>query len=291
MNNLILVGVVILVVGGVAGGFVANNYLADQNQGDGLSFNSNSGLGKDGFNTDEGDKTQNNNLNINTQITVINVALVEVWYQYIEIINVEVNSIGFSNLDSESVSVGGHTFSIPIGTMMSNGYASSSGDFYSSEIYQTSDGCSFGIMVITNPNGTAEELANELSKEKNLQVSKDTLKKIDSSGSINVYKFESEGITHYIYNDGNDIIIIVMDQANDHLFMYMTNSSTTGTIDESNPYYESTESTDASNDTEYQSEDGNSYQDTSYGSNSYEDSSSGDSYYYDERSNNEEYYY
>ncbi|MEA4957739.1 hypothetical protein SDC9_07618 [bioreactor metagenome] len=288
MNNLLLVSVILIVVGGAACGVVANNYLSDQNQGDGLNFNSSSGFG-DGFKTNK-DKnsaiTQNNNLNVNNKITVINVALIDIWYQYIEVINVQTSGIDFSSSAGEYVEVRGHTFNIPNGTIMSNGYASSSSDFYSSEIYQTSDGCFFGIMVITNPNGTAEELANELANEEGLSVTKDTLKRIDSSGSIDVYKFESKGITHYIYNDGNDIVIIVMDQANDYLFMYMTNSSTTGTIDEFNPYYPTTESTDVSNDNEYQDEQVDTYQD-----NSYEDSSSYGDSYYDEGSSNGEYYY
>lgn len=290
MNNLLLVGVVVIVIGGVAGGIIANNYLSEQNQDDGLNFNSSAGFGKDGFNNDKnGDKNQNK-LKVNNKITVINIALIDIWNQYIEIINVEVNNINFNISPEESVQVGGHVFNIPNGTMVSTGYANSNGNFYSSDIYQTSEGCSFGIMVITNPNGTAEELATQLANEKNIAVSKDTLKKIDSSGNIDVYKFEYEGITHYIYNDGNDIVIIVMNQTNDNLFMYMTNSSPDGTIDESNSYYQNTESADNSlNDSEYPNEEDNNYPDSSYEENPYEDTNYDESYY-NEGDNNGEYY-
>ncbi|RBQ24498.1 hypothetical protein ALNOE001_01530 [Candidatus Methanobinarius endosymbioticus] len=175
-----------IVVGAVAGGFVANNYLSDQNQNDGLNFNSSNSFRKNGFKTSDNSKnigiTQNNNLKMNNKITVINIVIVEMWYQYIEVIGIK-NNINFHDLGSDSISVsqsitaGVHTFNLSEGTMSYSGYANNNGSFYSSEIYKTSDGSYFGIMVITNPNGIAEELANELANEDNFSVSKDTLKK------------------------------------------------------------------------------------------------------------------
>ena len=299
MNNILLASIVLLLIGSVSAGALVNDYLSNQNQDNGSDLNSNSGFGKSGIHSNDKPNTitQNNVLNVNSKITVVNVALINVWYQYIEVINIEAGNINFNELNDESIAVGGHSFAIPNGTMASSGYGKNDGEFISSEIYQTSDGCCFGIMVISNPKGTAEELANELANEKGLSISKSTLKKIDSSGSINVFKFESEGIMHYLYDDGNDIVIIAMNQENDNLFMYLTSSSTDGTIDESNPYY-NIDSTDDSNETESQNEEeygsqDNSYSDNSYSDNSYEDNSYDNSYYedsdYNEENSNEYY--
>jgi len=280
MNNMLLIGVILLVIGGATAAAVANDFLSNQDDG-GVNFKPNSGFGKKDFNTNVngGVKTQNNNLNINNNVTnniyVVNVAIIGIWNQYIDEVNLN-NDINFDSSAGESLQIGGYAFDIPNGTMMSNGYARSGNDFYSSEIYQTSDGTAFGIMVITNPNGTAEELANELANEKDLSVTKVSLQKIGSSGSLDIYVFNYDGITHYIYNDGNAIVIIVMNQENNYLFMYLTNSSTDGKIDESNPYYSIAEEDTSDEEPLENEEDGS--QNTAYDDNSYDDSSYGNSY-------------
>jgi len=248
MKKLVLIGVILLLIGGVTAG-VANSYISDQNQKEEVNFNS-SGFGNSGLANDS-NKTQNNVLNVNNKITVINVTLIDIWYQYIELIimdnnasntenndsDVENNTLDFNNSTEESIKVGNHMFPISNGYMMSNGYKITDNDFYSSEIYKTSDNCSFGIIVISNPtNGTTEELAKELI-ENGFSVTKDTLGNIDTLEDIDVYKFELEGITHYIYDWRNDIVIIVMNQENDRLFMYLTNSATTDELYEFDPYY------------------------------------------------------
>ena len=254
MKKLLLIGIILLLIGGVTAGAVTNSYSPDENT----------------TSAETNNDTQNNTLNLNNKITVIDESIVDFWYQYIEIIimannetiatepsesDIEINesttenteedvtdysntgnnTINFTKLSEESVSVGEITFAIPNETEMTEGYAMDESDFYSSEIFNTSDNCSFGIIMIANPNGTAKELSEEM-KENNFFVTDDIFKKINSSDNITAYKFEYERITHYIYDEGDTIVIIVMDQENDNLFMYLTNSSTDGRVDESNPY-------------------------------------------------------
>lgn len=46
INNVLLIGIVLIMVGSATGGWVANNYPSDQSQDDALNFNSDNGFVK-----------------------------------------------------------------------------------------------------------------------------------------------------------------------------------------------------------------------------------------------------
>jgi len=276
VNNKILVGIMVVLF--TMGAVVAitlsvqEDVAEDDNLSNGFGF----------FDSMKGSNQENKNtLNVNNvknTVNIVNIAVVNNINQYFDIIivnnnknNNKYNKIDFNEFAEGSVNVGGHTFDIPQGTYVSNGYDSSDGDLICSEIYKTSDKTSFGIIVISNPDYNAEQLVNELNKDSNSNVVKFNTVKIGSSDNINLYKFQSKGLIYYVYDDGSDIVLIVMDTNNDSLFMFLTNSSSTGEIDLSNPYYQDYETINSDEELQNDSQNEGNYQEDNY---------SNDNYYY-----------
>lgn len=270
IENKVLVGIIAVIIGGIIIGAIA--YAYQDQQDDGLNFNS-----TDGFGNSSGNSYF---LNVNVNYNVLSVVVINSLNYYIEIINININEIGFNGVAEEYVDVGGHSFNIPMNSIVSNGYSSSENSLYFSEFYQTNDNTIFGIIVVSNPSYSAEQMVNDFSIDNNLNIGKINLIKIGSLENINVYKFESNGIVYYVYDDGADIVIILMNNQNDNLFMYLTNTSSTGDIDPSNPYYVEIENLDEDSmnlednqeNTTYDDE----YYDTSYDEEPYYD----EGYYY-----------
>ena len=264
IDNKILIGIILVIIGGATAGVLANAFQAEQ-QYDELDFNP-----SNGFSNDNNGKKYF--LDVKTTYNVLNITVVNTLNQYIGIIYVELNQINFYENNEEYIDIGGHTFNIPKGNYMSSGYSGNENNLIFSEIYQTSDNTSFGIIIVSTPGYNSEQLVNDFAKGNNLNIAKFNLTKIDTSQDINIYKFEVDGLVYYVYDDGVDIIIIVMDDVNDNLFMYLTNSSSTGSIDPSNPYYQEQDQDQDPMNTDENSQNQEDYQeDTYYDDNNYDD--------------------
>jgi hypothetical protein len=189
------------------------------------------------FNTADGKGEKYSFLNTGTTYNVLNVVIINSFNQYIGILYVELNEINFNENFNEYDDIGSHSFNLPQNCYVSSGHGGSEDILIFSEIYQTSDKTTFGIMVVSNPDYNAVDLVNDFSKGKNLNVLNLSLIKVGTSDNVNVYKFEYDGLVYYVYDDGDDIVVIIMDKENDYLFMYLTDLSFNGEIDPSNPYY------------------------------------------------------
>ena len=222
IDNKILLGV--LIVLSVVAGVYAFTQQSDQ-EDNGLNYNSNG----------KGEKY--NFLKPEATYNVLNVAITNCFNQYIGIIYVELNQIDFYENSNEYDNIGSHSFNIPQNCYVSSGYGGNEDILIFSEIYQTSDKTSFGIIIVSNPNYNAEDLVNDFSKDKNLDIQNLNLIKIGSLDNVEVYKFENDGLVYYVYDDGEDIVVIIMDKDNDYLFMFLSDFSLNGEIDPSNPYY------------------------------------------------------
>ena len=252
IDNKILIGILIVlaVVAGVAA------YTQQAEQDNGSNFNSSNGPGPNNY-----------FLNVENNYNVLNVVVINVLNQYIGIFYVELTQIEFNDPYEGYFDFENHSFNIPSGSYVSIGNNASEENFFFSEIYQTDNQTSFGFIVVYNLDYNAEDLVNDFTQDKNINISKFDLKRIGTSEDVTIYKFEDDGVIYYIYDDGVDIVIIIMDNDDDYLFMYLTDFSSNGEIDQSNPYYEDYDTTNSTED--YQSQD--EYQKDPYYDEGYDD--------------------
>jgi hypothetical protein len=267
----------ILCVGGVAGGFIANDYMqsdAVDSHGSSKTFFPNSGFSDEGANNNQ--KTNNVNINATVNYNVLSVEYVVVFFQYVDLVLLDDSNsqdIKFESCNYDYIQLSNSILYIPNGFEVSTGQAVTQDKTNFSEIYRNEETV-FRIAQISNPSYSISNFVDDISN-KSSNIKQFTLQEINGL-SFNVYKFEVDNMVFYVYQDGNDIIVVVMSNSNDNLFMYLTQSSNDGNIDSSNPYFpaqvENQEpEEDNSYDDSYYSDDSNDY---------YDNSGSGDDYYY-----------